>query len=32
MKENKENFFKKLWNKYLQRLEEEQKKGKACLK
>jgi len=32
MKEKKESFFKKLWNNYLQRLAEEQQKGKMCLK
>jgi len=32
MKEQKETFFKRLWNNYLQRLAEEQKKGKLCLR
>jgi hypothetical protein len=32
MKPKKESFLKKMWNNYLKRLEEEQKKSKMCLK
>ncbi len=32
MKEIKESFFKKLWNNYLKRLAEEQKKSNPCVK